>query len=248
VQCEVGNGQTEKYGQTDSSNRGRNVKTCVKCGWQNPDESDFCGKCATSLGLDAAAGAPVGPAQGSFDKSMKDLGKEIEKGMADFGKAIEKEVEKKGKQVEDWYMKSFGLFGPFLAGLAGFVGVAVLLMVIAFFSMERVVWDGLRELVWDYALLLLALTIMGAYNKHLLRWHRDPHRWVWPLVVGAGALGWTWFFAKVLDIVGSGTGRGLIVDMSDFLSTFLIPIAILATIIAFIVAFGPERTSIPARQ
>ena len=97
---------------------------CPKCGIINDDDATFCTKCGTSLKSDAAS--PLERHAKMFAQDMEQMGKNLGESMThaakriqadtrDMGKRFEQRVDHASKYMENWYDRTFGIFGPLLA-------------------------------------------------------------------------------------------------------------------------------------
>ncbi len=97
---------------------------CPKCGTLNDDDAIFCTKCGASLKSDATS--PLEQPARSFAQDMEQVGKNLGESIShaakriqidsqDIGKRIEQRVDHASKSMENWYDRTFGIFGPLLS-------------------------------------------------------------------------------------------------------------------------------------
>lgn len=150
---------------------------CPKCGTRNDDDSMFCTKCGISLKSDASS--PIDQHAKTFAQDMEQMGKNLGESMThtakriqdntrDMGKHFEQRIDQAGKNIENWYNRTFGVFGPLLESFIFLIVFRIGIMVMELPSQGLEV-HIVAAILLVYILPLFALALLSNYTQYLSR-------------------------------------------------------------------------------
>ncbi len=207
---------------------------CPKCGAENPDGTERCGKCGAELAVvkehdptaqsptDAgASGSGTPPPEGkTFERQMEELGKK----MAQAGQSFGEEAGRRGSQFERRWYSTLGILAPIVGGLIAtivFLIFVVIVGAVAIGSEHRSFWEELRNFLETYFLLFVGLFFLSSFANYFNHVHWKMGRWFTPVMTAIGFVGWFWILAQVLFIAGRTLDRPGLHDLGDFVMLML---------------------------
>ncbi len=215
---------------------------CPKCGVYNAEGSAFCRKCGESLTAAkppeqaAPAVAPVAAAPTeepkTFERQMEDLGKRI----AEAGKKVEQEV--RGSEFNWRWYSTLGVLAPIIGGLIATIVFLVFILIVgavAVGSEHRSFWDELRNFLESYFLLFVGLFFLSSFNNYFNHVQRRWYRWIAPIPIAIGFVGWFWILAQVLFIGARTLTRPGLRDLGDLVISSLPIIFVIVLAIGYLV-------------
>jgi len=219
------------------------VNVCQKCGFDNAEGEPYCMHCGAELPVAKVESAPPAaevappPAQPEakpFEKQMEDLGKKI----AGAGQKIGEDVQKAGGDFERMWYSTLGLLAPIIGGLIVTVVFLVFILVVgavAVGSEHRAFWDQLKDFLETNFLLFLGLFFLSSFTNYFNKVHKRMFRWITPVMMAVGLVGWFWILAEVLFIGARTLERPGLRDLGDFVMLALPVLFLLALCIGYLV-------------
>ena len=177
------------------------------------------------------------PEQGKTGNQVSDIGDRIGKDMEEFGKRIGETI---GKDALGWWDRTFGILGPFVAGILAAFGLLVLILVVGAIEAsadEPGFWDDVGGFLVDYVWLFVAWGFVSAFQNYFNRNHRKTFRWISPVISAAGFTIFFWALANVMLFAGINFEESDLVSQSNFLEGILPIIFVVIAIVGYIIAF-----------
>jgi phage shock protein C len=188
------------------------------------------------------------PDETPFEKNVRDFaqeiehlgkktGRHIEQGMKQFGEEVStlgKQAGKTEKNVETWYDRTFGIFGPLLASLLGFIIFLLIIKAMEFSGGNVVVFHDMSAFLSAHLSLFFALILFFAYASYGTRKYHFQLRWISPILSAIGFILVVWIVIEIFKILK-------FLDIPFFetvglsIEYFLIPLFILILIIGYLV-------------
>lgn len=179
---------------------------CPKCGKLIDDDAIFCTKCGGSLKFDATS-PPERPAR-SFTQDMEQVGKSIGESIShttkhiksdtqDLGKRIEKRVDHASKSLENWYDRSFGIFGPLFSSFIFLIIFRIAIMVMEISSIQSVETNKIAAILLVYILPLFLVTLLSNYTQYFAR-KSYKFRVFSPLIYAITLILLLWIISQIL--------------------------------------------------
>lgn len=227
---------------------------CSRCGVENPDDSFFCRKCGAPIMVAQARappmpGPPSPPTPGSpsspadFGQQMGQMGKRMGEAFGQMGQAFGREMEHEGKRFGDWWTGRLGILSPLVLGIIGVIVIVVLMLIaggISTISDHRAFWQDLENFGFANILLLIGLVFLNSFSTDFHRRYRKQYRWIEPVVMGFGFVGWFWIFGEVLRIAGSDLVHPSLRELGAFIDVMLPVVFILVVILGYMFMFFRE--------
>jgi hypothetical protein len=197
---------------------------CTKCGTKNKDEATYCTKCGKSLTdtkiKDNSIEKPVDDSTNSIEKKGKATGEEFEETIEKFSKEAQdlgKRIEKAGKRFEkatdrastyldNWWDRSFGIFGPLLSS---FIVLIILRIIIEFLRIgaEDIAFLGeVGDLLLDYFLLIFVLILVSSYCSYFSRKYKS-FQWISPVIFAIVLVIVSLVAANIITVIGESIGN-----------------------------------------
>jgi ElaB/YqjD/DUF883 family membrane-anchored ribosome-binding protein len=180
--------------------------SCPKCGTINDDDAIFCTKCGTSLKSDATS--PLEQHAKKFTQDMdqmrKNLGqsvtsvtKRIQTDSQDIGKRIEQRVDHASKYMENWYDRSFGIFGPLLSSFIFLIILRIAIVIMEIPSMHTLETNKVAAILLVYIVPLFLVTLLSNYIQYFAR-KSYKFRVFSPLFYAVTIILLLWIIVKIL--------------------------------------------------
>jgi hypothetical protein len=150
------------------------------------------------------------------------------------------ELGRTGHKFENWWDQTLGFAAPLVSG---FIGVAVLLFaiitmgIIATFSEHGDFWNDLVSFVEQNLWLFVGLIFLNSFSSYFHRRYRKAWRWVMPVWMAFGSLGWFWIFAQTLEIASRDLGHLTLADLANVIELLLPVIFALVLVIGYLMVF-----------
>jgi len=210
---------------------------CGSCGRENGPDAKFCENCGTRLG------SPLPPppaAPGTLGDEIERASKKMGEAFGQMGKTWGEEAGKSGQKLGAWWDHTLGIAAPVAAGA---IGVVVLLFVIigmgmiASVSEHETFWNDLVSFVEHYLWLFVGLIFLNSFSNYFHRRYRKTWRWVIPLPIAVGSVGWFWILAQVLEIAQVDLGHPRLGDLAEVIEILLPVLFILVLILGYLMVF-----------
>ena len=188
--------------------------SCPKCKSKNDDDALFCTNCGTALHSDI--GSAIEHHAKRFAKDMEEMGKKAGEQMAQNAKQIhdhtrwrtkrfEQRMGQMSHRAENWYDRTFGVFGPLLASFVFLIVFRFVLVVMEIPSTETPDINTIAVVLVVYVLPLFGVTLLHNYTKYFAR-KSHQFRLFSPLFYSISLVLFLWILAKILyDISRSFT-------------------------------------------
>lgn len=197
---------------------------CTKCGTKNEDDAKYCTKCSKPLTSTITKETPIekhvkdstdnverkSKATGEkleetidkFSKEAQDLGERIEKA----GKRIEKATDRASDYLDNWWDRSFGIFGPLLSS---FIVLIILRIIIEFLRIgaeDIAVLSEVGDLLLDYFLLIFVLILVSSYCSYFSRKYKS-FQWISPVIFAIVLVIVSLVAANIITVIGESIGN-----------------------------------------
>ncbi len=204
--------------------------TCPKCGAENPDGAERCGRCGAELAASPTAqtnstptqeqaaaptSAPPPPETKPFERQMEDLGKKL----AAAGQKIGDEAGRRGSEFDRRWYSTLGVLAPIIGGFIATIVFLIFVLIVgavAVGSEHRSFWEELRNFLETYFLLFVGLFFLSSFANYFNHVHWRIARWFTPIMTALGFVGWFWILAQVLFIGGRTLTRPGLTDLGNF--------------------------------
>lgn len=213
------------------------MSRCGYCGRENGADARFCENCGAQLTF------PITPSTippRTFGEEMGETGRKVGEAFGQMDKTWGEETGRTGHRLEDWWDQTLGFAAPLVSG---FIGVVVLLFaivmmgIIATFSEHEVFWNDLVSFVERNLWLFVGLIFLNSFSNYFHRRYRKTWRWVIPVPIAVGSLGWFWIFAQALEIAGADTVHPRLGDLANIIEFMLPVIFVLVLVIGYLMVF-----------
>ena len=180
--------------------------SCPKCGTLNDDDAIFCTKCGAPLKSDATS--PLEQHAKKFAQDMDQMGKNlgasishaaqrIQTDSQDIGKRFEQRVDHASKYMENWYDRTFGIFGPLLSSFIFLIIFRIAIMVMEIPSMQTLETNKVAAILLVYILPLFLVTLLSNYIQYFAR-KSYKFRVFSPLFYAITLILLLWIISKIL--------------------------------------------------
>jgi hypothetical protein len=154
------------------------MANCPKCGKKNDDDAAFCTNCGTSLRSDV--GSTIEQRAKQFAQDMEQMGKKAGERMAQSAKQFHETTQEKarqfelrmdqaGHQTENWYDRTFGIFGPLLSSFVFLIVFRIALLVMQLPSVKPAEINTVAVILIPYVLPLFAVTLLSNYTSYFAK-------------------------------------------------------------------------------
>lgn len=197
---------------------------CTKCGTKNEDDAKYCTKCAKSLIdtkiKDNSIEKPVDDSAEDIEKKGKSTGEKLEETIEKFSKEAQdlgKRIEKAGKRIEkasdrasnyldNWWNRSFGIFGPLLSS---FIVLIILRIIIEFLRIgaeDIIVLGEVGDLLLDYFLWIFVLILVSSYCSYFSRKYKS-FQWISPVIFAIVLVIASLIAVNIITVIGESLGN-----------------------------------------
>ena len=223
----------------------RHMLHCPKCGTLNDDDAIFCTKCGASLKSDATS--PLEQPARSFAQDMEQVGKNLGESIShaakriqtesqDIGKRIEQRVDHASKSMENWYDRTFGIFGPLLSSFIFLIIFRIAIMIMEIPSMQTLETNKVAAILLVYIIPLFLVTLLSNYIQYFTR-KSYKFRVFSPLFYAITLILLLWIIAKILYDASVSFALSDLGTAAASLETSLPTIFIFALLIGYLILF-----------
>jgi hypothetical protein len=196
---------------------------CTACGNEdNPVDATYCRRCGARL--------PTAPPNG-FEDSIEEFGKS----MGRAGEQVGRQFQQVGREAINWWDAWFGVYGPVVAGLIGFLIVVIVTVGILALAGGRAVWVDIGTFLAHYLYLFLILAILTSYNDWARRRQVKQLRWIRPFLDAVATVISLWVAAQILDIIGRDQHVAFLRDLANGIGLFLPLLFVLIIVVGYAV-------------
>lgn len=197
---------------------------CTNCGTNNEDDAKYCKKCGKSLtstmrkdtsfekhvedSIDnvekkknKGTGEKLEKTIEKFSKEAQDLGKRLEEA----GKRFEKSTDRTSKYLDNWWNRSFGIFGPLVSS---FIVLIILRIIVEFLRIRAedvAVLGELSDLLLDYFILIFVLILVSSYCSYFSRRYKS-FQWISPVIVAFVIVFVSMIAVNIISVIGTNIG------------------------------------------
>jgi len=226
---------------------------CTKCGTKNEDDAKYCIKCGKSLTdtiiKDNSIEKPVDDTDDSnqikgkasrekleetidkFSREAQDLGKRIENA----GKRIEKATDRASNYLDNWWDRSFGIFGPLISS---FIVLIILRIIIEFLKIgaeDIHILGEVGDLILDYFLLIFVLILVSSYCSYFSRKYKS-FQWISPIIFAIVLVFVSLVAANIITVIGESIGDPDLANAEIILrEKYLAMIFVIALLIGYLI-------------
>ena len=189
---------------------------CTKCGKKNDDDAQYCSKCGNSPTNtiikdasfekqveDFAGGVErVGKkAEEKIEKTAEKLGKETQ----DIGKRLEQATNRAGSYLDNWWDRSFGIFGPLISSFIVLIVLRLIIEGLRIGAEDTAVLGEVSDLLLDYLLLIFVVILVSSYSSYFSRKYKQ-FQWISPIIIAIVIFVVSLIIVKILSVVGTSIG------------------------------------------
>lgn len=210
---------------------------CGYCSHENGADARFCENCGAQLAFPIPP-LPIPPR--TRGEEMGEAGRKMGETFGQMGKTWGEEMGRTGHRLEDRWDRTLGFTAPLVSG---FIGVLVLLFaiitmgIIANLSEHEIFWNDLVSFVERNLWLFVGLIFINSFSNYFHRRYRKTWRWVIPVPIAVGSLGWFWIFAQVLEIAQADLGHPRLGDLANIIELMLPVIFVLVLVLGYLMVF-----------
>lgn len=221
------------------------MANCLECGIDNAPDANFCYRCGSPMTqrIERPQSPPESRVVGEeIEEAGKRLGEEMKKAGEEIGRVFHRA----GKGVETWWDRTFGILGPLIVALIGFVVLVIIIVGIGIIS-NREVWNHIGDFLQKYAFLLLFVMLLGSYSDYFSRRHSQGYRWFGPVIAAIVTVIWIWIAVQILLILGSDLDVSGLRWLAGLLDLLMPVVFVLIIVIGYLVLFLQKELSLPSR-
>jgi phage shock protein C len=201
---------------------------CTKCGQDNQDDAQFCNRC----------GQPIAsPQRPGMEARFREFGEEV--GRA--GKKLEAEVERRANSMDTDFDRSFGLVGPLIKAVIGFVVLIIITGILNALGDRDDFIQDLGDFLTTYLAVFLIVMVIFAYSSYMNRRRIFEYYYFQPLVSAVGITFAIWLSFSLFYFVGVDFSVDVLTWPYDILWILLPSLFILVLLVGF-------ATNIPKAQ
>lgn len=243
---------------------------CRACGRENSEDAKYCRYCGALLQTSAQSEyvpylPPPAPPAGSLGppadlgQRMSEAGRRFGEEMGRMGKEMGEQARRSAVRAGIWWDRVFGLLSPVVLGLIGLLVLLIFVLVASAAASvshhERFLRD-LVDFIGANILIFVGLIFLNSFSNYFNRRYRRYYRWVFPVALGIGFVGWFWIFAEVLEIAHTdalgpselGTASLLIEVVLPLLFLLVVAIGYLALLFDVVVRDELHRNPMYGRK
>jgi len=179
----------------------------------------------------------------NLGESMTHVAKRIQGDSRDMGKRFEQRVDQVGKNVENWYDRTFGIFGPLLSSFIFLIIFRIAIMIMEIPSMQTLETNKVAAILLVYIIPLFLVTLLSNYIQYFAR-KSYKFRVFSPLFYAITLILLLWIIAKILYDASVSFALSDLGTAAASLETNLPTIFIFALLIGDVILF----LSIPRDQ
>ncbi len=184
---------------------------CPKCGKKNEDGAFFCTNCGTSLRSDV--GSTIEQRAKQFAQDMEQIGKKTGERMAQTAKQFhestqetarrfEQRMDQVSRHTENWYDRTFGIFGPLLSSFVFLIVFRLILVVMQLPSVQPPEVHTVADILIPYVLPLFAISLFSNYTSYFAKKY-FRFRIFSPLLYAVAIVLVFWILSRILFDAGN---------------------------------------------
>lgn len=196
---------------------------CSQCGTESPPDAAFCRKC----------GARLHPWSSRFEWHMDQFSRDMEH----LGDRIDQRVRYHRWYAGSRYDHAFGIFGPLVGSVIGFVILVVFIAILEAAAPSTPYASQIAVFFKDNLLVFFGLMLVSGYTTYAARRYR-PFRWVSPLI---GAVIFFIVFTLVTQFLidlSTVPGTHDLTGVIDLLKFLAIPLTLLILVLGYLGVIG----------
>ena len=202
--------------------------TCAKCGKEIVETASFCPHCGENL--------KKGKSKSQFEQNIEDFSQEMEH----IGKKIERSFDRVGASLDTWYERTFGIVGPLLSGLIGFIITFIIIQAFGFFGSTYPWMGAIHDFADPLLIYILPIILISSYSNYLAKKYVS-FRLISPIIGALVFVFWFWIGNNILAILGSSWNRPFFISLSNVLEFLIIPIAFLILLLGYVGVFFSSK-------
>jgi hypothetical protein len=182
---------------------------CPACGETNSDDAVFCTKCGTKL--QSKAETTIEHQAKKFAENMEQMGKRlgdsltqaaqrIQKDSQEAGKRIEQRIDNAGQSMQNWYDRTFGVFGPLLASFVFLIVFRLIILFLETISIENTDTGQVATILLKYILPFFGVSLLSNYTTYFAK-KSYSFRIFSPLLHAISFILILWFISRILSDV-----------------------------------------------
>ena len=186
---------------------------CTKCSKKNDDDAQYCSKCGNSLTdniiKDTSIEKHVEDFAGGVERVGKEVGKNIEKAAEklgretqDIGKRIEKATDRAGSYLDNWWDRSFGIFGPLVSSFISLIVLRLVIEGLRIGAEDTAVLGEVSSLLLDYLLLIFVVILVSSYCSYFSRKYKS-FQWISPVIIAVVIVVISLVVVNIISVVGT---------------------------------------------
>jgi ribosomal protein L40E len=226
---------------------------CSKCGKQNEDDAEYCNKCGNPLIVTKKSYKETKVKDSSFEKQVEDFaggverigkkaGEKIEqtaksfsKETQDLGKRIEKATDRASTRVENWYDRTFGIFGPFISSFICIIILRLIIEGLRIGAKDTPVLYEVADALQFYLLLIFIVVLLSSYSSYISRKYK-PFRWVSPIIIAISIVVISMIVVNIISIVGRSTNVPDFAKVeTEFREKYMLMIFVIVLLIGYLI-------------
>lgn len=148
---------------------------CPACGETNADDALFCTKCGTQL--QSKIETTIEHQAQKFAENMEQMGKRlgdsltqaaerIQRNSQEAGKRFERRIDDAGQSMQNWYDRTFGVFGPLLASFIFLIIFRLIILFLETIRIENTDTSQVATILLNYILLFFGVSLLSNYTTY----------------------------------------------------------------------------------
>lgn len=189
---------------------------CTNCGKKNDDNVQYCSKCGNSLtntiNKDTSFEKQIQGFASDVERIGKTAGKNIEnaaeklgKETQNIGKRLEKATDSAGNYIDNWWDRSFGIFGPLISSFISLIVLRLIIEGLRIGSEDTPVLGQVSNLLLEYLLLIFILILVSSYNSYFSRKYKT-FQWISPIIIAVVIFVVSLIAVNILSVIGTSIG------------------------------------------
>lgn len=208
---------------------------CSKCGKENDKDSKYCNYCGNSL-------TDTEEKESSFEKGVEEfasgverVGKKAGKKIEETSKRFEKATEHAEKRLENWYDKTFGIFGPLVSSFIGLIIIRLVIVGLRIGAEETPVLLDISDFLLSYLLFIFIVFLVSSYTSYIQKKYKI-FRWISPVIFAFLIVFVSFIAVNIVSIIGTNIGEPNLENAeAEWREKYMIMIFVIVLLIGYLI-------------
>ena len=226
---------------------------CPKCSGKNEDDAKYCNKCGNALITTKKNYKKIKTKSTLFEKQVEDFAEGFEKAGKKVGKKIEQAAKKFGNETQDlvkkienitkrssthaenWYNRTFGIFGPLLSSFIGLIVLRLVIEGLKIGAKDNPILADVGDGLFSNIFLLFGVLLISGYTEYFSKKYR-PFQWITPIIIAIVVVIITLVVGNIISVVGSAAGeQDIVTASSEWIKNYILMLYILVLLSGYLI-------------